>query len=213
MSKDVRTISQDVESGPFRLTNLPILSGQGDASIVVRDSAGRDVETTLPFLVSNKLLRGGLLDFSVEAGFPRLFYGALSNDYQDTFAGSASLRFLRGLQLDCRGARDHIHRWLQPLPPGLLSPAENPDLGRDRLGPIVTQRDRRRCAGRHDLQKNGSDLQGRGRGAACGEPGGEQKDAEGARYFSGRRDRDLDVERSCRRRRFGIAPGERKERR
>lgn len=90
---DVRTISQDVDSGPFRMTNLPILSGQGDASIVVRDSSGRDVETTLPFLVSNKLLRGGLFDFSVEAGFPRSFYGVLSNVYDDNFAGSASLHY------------------------------------------------------------------------------------------------------------------------
>ena len=77
---NVRTISQDVDGGPFRLTNLPILSGQGNASIIVRDSSGRDVETTLPFLVSNKLLRGGLFDFSAEAGVPRLFYGARSND-------------------------------------------------------------------------------------------------------------------------------------
>jgi outer membrane usher protein len=90
---DVRTISQDVDSGPFRMTNLPILSGQGNASVVVRDSSGRDVETTLPFLVSNQLLRGGLVDFSVEAGFPRLFYGALSNVYENTFAGSGSLRY------------------------------------------------------------------------------------------------------------------------
>jgi outer membrane usher protein len=90
---DVRTISQDVDSGPFRMTNLPILSGQGDASVIVRDSSGRDVETTLPFMVSNQLLRGGLVDFSMEAGFPRLFYGALSNVYEDTFAGSGSLRY------------------------------------------------------------------------------------------------------------------------
>ena len=119
---------------------------------------------------------------------------ALNRFFRD--ANDAGDIVLRRLQLDCRGARDHIVRWLQPLPSGLLSPAENPDLGRDRLGPIVTQRDRRRRARRHDLQKDGSDLQGRGRGAACGEPGGEQKDAEGARYFSGRRDRDLDVESS-----------------
>ncbi|MGA9726976.1 MAG: fimbria/pilus outer membrane usher protein [Methylocella sp.] len=90
---DVRTISQDVDSGPFRMTNLPILSGQGDASVVVRDSSGRDVETTLPFLVSNQLLRAGLVDFSAEAGFPRLFYGTLSNVYDGEPAGSASLRY------------------------------------------------------------------------------------------------------------------------
>ncbi len=89
----IRTVSQDVDSGPFRLSNLPILSGQGDASIVVRDSSGREVTTTLPFSVSNKLLRDGLLDFSVEAGFPRLFYGVRSDDYSGELAGSASLRY------------------------------------------------------------------------------------------------------------------------
>jgi outer membrane usher protein len=69
------------------------LSGQGDASIVVRDSSGREVTTTLPFSVSNKLLSGGLYDFSVEAGFPRLFYGVRSDDYAGAPAGSASLRY------------------------------------------------------------------------------------------------------------------------
>ncbi len=87
----VRTITQDVDSGPFRLSNLPILSGQGTASVIVRDSSGRDIETTLPFFVSSKLLRPGLLDFSVEAGFPRLLYGTQSNLYSSA-AGSASLR-------------------------------------------------------------------------------------------------------------------------
>jgi outer membrane usher protein len=95
----VRTVSQDVDSGPFRLNNLPILSGQGDTNIVVRDSSGREVTTTLPFSVSPKLLREGLLDFSAEAGFPRLFYGVLSDDYSGEPAGSASLRY---------GLSDHL---------------------------------------------------------------------------------------------------------
>jgi outer membrane usher protein len=89
----IRTVSQDVDSGPFRINNLPILSGQGNASIIVRDSSGREVTTTLPFSVSNKLLRDGLLDFSVEAGFPRLFYGVRSDEYSAAPAGSASLRY------------------------------------------------------------------------------------------------------------------------
>jgi hypothetical protein len=75
----VRTFSQDVDSGPFRMTNLPSLSEQGDAIVIILDSSGRDVGTTLPFLVSNKLLHGGLFDFSAESGFPRLLYGAQSN--------------------------------------------------------------------------------------------------------------------------------------
>ncbi len=89
----VRTVSQDVDSGPFRINNLPILSGQGDANIVVRDSSGREVTTTLPFSVSPKLLREGLYDFSAEAGFPRLFYGVRSDNYSGEPAGSATLRY------------------------------------------------------------------------------------------------------------------------
>lgn len=90
---NVRTISQNVDSGPFRITNVPILSGQGDASIVVRDSSGREVQTTLPFFVSSKLLRAGLFDFSAEAGYPRLYYGVLSDVYGNKPVGSATARY------------------------------------------------------------------------------------------------------------------------
>ncbi len=89
---DIRAVSQDIGAGPFRISNLPILTGQGNASVVVRESSGRVVETILPFFVSGRLLQAGLSDFSLEAGFPRLFYGARSNVYSDKPAGSASLR-------------------------------------------------------------------------------------------------------------------------
>jgi len=90
---DVRTISQDVSSGPFRISNVPIFNGDGDARVVVRDASGREVETTLPFIVSSKLLREGLVDYSIEAGFPRLDYGSRSDDYSKKPAGSASMRY------------------------------------------------------------------------------------------------------------------------
>lgn len=90
---DVRTASQDVNAGPFRIDNLPILTGQGNASVVLRESSGRAVETVLPFFVSSKLLRAGLSDYSLEAGLPRLFYGARSNVYSAKPAGSASFRY------------------------------------------------------------------------------------------------------------------------
>ncbi|MEN5084528.1 fimbria/pilus outer membrane usher protein [Bosea sp. TWI1241] len=89
----VRTASQEVGTGPFRIDNLPILSGNGNASIVLRDASGRQTETTLPFVVSGKLLRPGLLDFSAEAGMPRLAYGLRSSLYAETPAGSGSLRY------------------------------------------------------------------------------------------------------------------------
>lgn len=90
---NVRTLSRDVGNGPYSITNLPIFSGQGDANVILREPSGREVVTTLPFFVSSRLLRQGLYDFSAEAGFPRLYYGSLSNVYAKTPAGSASLRY------------------------------------------------------------------------------------------------------------------------
>lgn len=89
----IRTISQDVDSGPFRINNLPILSGNGNASVVVRDASGQQSETTLPFAVSGKLLRPGLTDFSAEIGMPRLQYGLRSSLYAEQPAGSGSVRY------------------------------------------------------------------------------------------------------------------------
>lgn len=88
-----RTISQDVGSGPFRITNIPILSGNGNANVVVRDASGQQTETNLPFIVSSKLLRPGLFDFSAEVGAPRLQYGLRSSIYDDEIAGSGSARY------------------------------------------------------------------------------------------------------------------------
>ena len=46
----------DVPSGPFSLTNVPVLSGQGDANIVVKDILGREQIITLPYYVTPQLL-------------------------------------------------------------------------------------------------------------------------------------------------------------
>lgn len=88
-----KTISQHVGSGPFRITNIPILSGNGNANVVVRDASGQQTETNLPFVVSSKLLRPGLFDFSGEVGAPRLQYGLRSSIYDGDIAGSGSARY------------------------------------------------------------------------------------------------------------------------
>ncbi|WP_187640188.1 fimbria/pilus outer membrane usher protein [Bosea sp. F3-2] len=88
-----KAISQDVGSGPFRITNIPILTGNGNASVVVRDASGRQSESSLPFVVSSNLLRPGLFDFSAEVGVPRLQYGLRSSIYGDEIAGSTSARY------------------------------------------------------------------------------------------------------------------------
>jgi len=89
---NVQTFARDLPAGPFEIRNLPIVSGPGTQRIVVRDSLGRETVTDQAFYASAKLLREGLSDFSVEAGYPRLFYGVRSNDYDSNLVVSASAR-------------------------------------------------------------------------------------------------------------------------
>lgn len=88
----LRSYSQTVNSGPFRISNLADLAGGGTARVIVRDASGRQVEQRLQLNESALLLRPGLYDFSVEAGWARRNFGVLSNDYDKRFLGSATLR-------------------------------------------------------------------------------------------------------------------------
>ena len=89
---NVRTSSQDIESGPYRISNVPAVTGAGTARVVLRDASGRETVTNLPFYVSSKLLGQGLYDFSLEAGLPRLFYATAADAYARQFVTSASGR-------------------------------------------------------------------------------------------------------------------------
>jgi outer membrane usher protein len=86
-----KTYTQEVPPGPFQVNNLPLISG-GEARLVLRDAAGREVETTLPFYTSPQLLREDLTYFSVETGFPRIHYGTESNDYVGKTFAAMSVR-------------------------------------------------------------------------------------------------------------------------
>ena len=78
---NARHLSQDVHAGPFAIRNIPIVTGSGNARIVVRDALGRETVSEVPFFASSDLLAEGLSDFSVETGFTRRFFGIRSNDY------------------------------------------------------------------------------------------------------------------------------------
>jgi outer membrane usher protein len=83
-----------VPSGPFVLENLPLLSGAGEARVVVRDVLGRETVIVRPFFSSSELLATGLSDWSVDAGRMRRNLGMLSADYGDWFTSGL---YRRGL--------------------------------------------------------------------------------------------------------------------
>ncbi|WP_336740931.1 fimbria/pilus outer membrane usher protein [Aureimonas altamirensis] len=90
---NARRFSGEVPAGPFQITNLPVVTGQGSARLVVRDVQGQEVVSESAFFASPQLLAEGLIDYALEAGFARRFYAIRSFDYDDRFMGSATLRY------------------------------------------------------------------------------------------------------------------------
>jgi outer membrane usher protein len=87
----LRQTSQ-VPSGPFTIENYPLLTGTGQARLVVRDLLGRETVTVQNFFSSSQLLREGLSDWTAQAGAVRRNLGTDSSNYGDAF-GSGILRY------------------------------------------------------------------------------------------------------------------------
>ena len=70
-----KSSSENLQPGPYTLTNVPFINGAGEAVVVTTDALGRQVSTSVPFYVTSTLLQQGLSDFSVSAGSVRRGYG------------------------------------------------------------------------------------------------------------------------------------------
>jgi outer membrane usher protein len=67
VQNQLRSVSS-VPAGPFTLDNVPVISGAGDARVVVRDALGREQVVTSSFYVAGGLLRPGLTEWHVATG-------------------------------------------------------------------------------------------------------------------------------------------------
>ncbi len=85
---------EQVAAGPFVFDNAPLVSGGGNAQVVVTDVAGRQQIISRPFFVSSALLRPGLSDWAVSLGAERLGFGTENAAYGESFV---SARYRRGL--------------------------------------------------------------------------------------------------------------------
>ena len=84
---DVLRQVSSVPTGPFAIDNFPLMTGSGEARLVVRDLLGRETVIVQPFFANSRLLATGLSDWSFEAGTVRQDYGNASNNYGSGFAG------------------------------------------------------------------------------------------------------------------------------
>lgn len=89
---NVQTYQQQLAPGAFSINNLPLVSGAGDARLVVRDIFGREQVIIQPYYVSRSLLREGLSDYSYEVGKERLNYTVQSGKY-DRLSASGTHRY------------------------------------------------------------------------------------------------------------------------
>lgn len=90
---DSPRFSQSVRPGPFDIANVPVISGAGELSLVVRDLLGRQTVIQQSYYASPRLLAPDLTDFSLEAGWLRTGFGA-NSEYRDPFAATTVRRGL-----------------------------------------------------------------------------------------------------------------------
>jgi outer membrane usher protein len=82
---NVEVLSQPVDSGPFAIQNIPVMSGEGQIQLVVTDALGRSQTITQPFIKSTDILQQGVRDFAYQAGTFRRNYGVTSAQYKSFF--------------------------------------------------------------------------------------------------------------------------------
>lgn len=88
----VQQQQHQLSPGPFMINDVTHLSGAGNAVIVTTDALGRTVSIDVPFYVTSKLLKEGLMDYTISAGWLRQKYGERNFSYRG-FALDASLRY------------------------------------------------------------------------------------------------------------------------
>jgi outer membrane usher protein len=98
----MKQYSSNVPSGPFQLNTVPVVNGNGQASVVITDAMGRQTTIAFPFYTTNQLLKPGLSDYSLDLGFVRKNYGLDSFDYgsDPAFSGTWRRGFTNWLTLE-----------------------------------------------------------------------------------------------------------------
>jgi len=87
----------EVQPGDFTVDYQPTFNGAGSVSMTIRDAAGNLRSVTQNFYTSPRLLRPGLDDFSLEAGFLRKDFGWRSFAYGAPFAAASWRHGLSGM--------------------------------------------------------------------------------------------------------------------
>src|SRR5437764_3151127 len=72
---------EQIAPGPFEVRNLPVGSGVGQVSYVVRDAFGRTQEFASPYYAASGVLADGISEYCYQLGFRRIGFGEESLHY------------------------------------------------------------------------------------------------------------------------------------
>lgn len=89
----LKQYSGEVAPGRFQINALPVVSGVGNAQVVLTDAFGRATTIDFPFYSTDQLLQRGLSDYSFELGFVRRGFGQHSFDYAAAPMASGTFRY------------------------------------------------------------------------------------------------------------------------
>lgn len=89
----IKQYSGQVDPGPFELNGPPVITGSGDAQVVLTDAMGRSTTIDFPFYTTDQLLQKGLSDWSGSIGFVREHYAVNSFDYGHDPAANGTWRY------------------------------------------------------------------------------------------------------------------------
>jgi outer membrane usher protein len=82
---DVLRQTSSVPTGPFAIDNFPMVTGSGEARVVVRDMLGRETVLEQAFFTHASLLEQDLTDWSTQVGAVRNNFGIENADYGQRF--------------------------------------------------------------------------------------------------------------------------------
>lgn len=82
---NIKTSQTNILPGPFSLQDIPVVNGQGEVRMVVKDLLGREQTISQPFHATRTLLKKGLSDFSYELGAEREKFGQADSSYGSRF--------------------------------------------------------------------------------------------------------------------------------
>lgn len=90
--ENAQRFQTDVAPGPFSISQVPLVNGAGEVTLVIRDALGVERRVKSSYYVSSRLLSPGLSAWSFEAGAERRDYGVRNFSYCNPFASGSYRR-------------------------------------------------------------------------------------------------------------------------